>query len=125
MSVIQKIAMTLLLAGPQVTVAFADGPPKLDVTTTCNGASQLVGRDKQSCLEDERAGQNTLARNWSKYPPDDKSRCVGIVQTGGVPSYVELLSCLETMRDAKGGPEGDGLMVETDQSEPSASHSRR
>jgi hypothetical protein len=90
MSVIQKIAMTLLLSGLQVTVAFG-GPPKLDVTTTCNAASQLAGRDKQSCLEDERAGQNTLARNWSKYPSDDKSRCVGIVQTGGVPSYVESL----------------------------------
>jgi hypothetical protein len=117
MSALKRIAMMSLLSGLPATVAFADGPPKLDVTTTCNGATQLTGRDKQACLQDERAGQSTLAKNWSKYRADDKTRCGAIVRIGGVPSYVELLSCLETMQDAKDFRKGDALIVETDQSE--------
>jgi hypothetical protein len=52
---------------------------------------------------------------------DDKTRCVATVQTGGVPSYVELLSCLETRRDAKDFRNDGAIMVETDQSKQSTS----
>jgi hypothetical protein len=43
---------------------------------------------------------NLLAKNWSQYPADDKAQCVGMVLKGGPASYVELLSCLEVMKDA-------------------------
>jgi hypothetical protein len=116
MSGVQRIARASLLFGLKVTAAFADGPPKLDVTRTCNGAAQATGRAKESCLEDEQVGQSTLARNWSKYRADNKTRCLAIVRIGGVPSYVELLSCLEALRGAKGVRDGDGIIVEADQS---------
>jgi hypothetical protein len=102
-----------LLLGLQVAVALADAPPKLDVTTTCNAASQYAisaGRDKDACMGDERTAETTLAHNWSKYSADDKSQCVGTVKTGGPSSYVELLSCIEVSRDAKQLGEGDPLM---------------
>jgi hypothetical protein len=116
MAVVQKIGLASLLFGLQIAAAFADGPPKLDVSISCKGSKQLTGRDKEACLLDEGAGQRTLAKNWSKYRADDKTHCVAHVQTGGVPSYVELLSCLETLRDAKDFRDGDGIMVEADQS---------
>jgi hypothetical protein len=84
----------------------------LDVTTTCNAAAQfsiVIGRDKEACLDDERTAENTLAQNWSKYNADDKTQCVGTVKTGGPGSYVELLSCIEVMRDAKELGAGDPL----------------
>jgi hypothetical protein len=98
---------------PPVTAAVADEPPKLDVTTPCNAAAQfalLAGRDKDACVNDERTAETTLTENWSKYAADDKNQCVGTVQTGGPSSYVELLSCIEVLQDAKQIREGDPLM---------------
>jgi hypothetical protein len=101
------------LLAPQVTTAVADELPKLDVTTPCNTAAQfalLAGRDRDACVNDERTAETTLIENWSKYNTDDKSQCVGTVKTGGPSSYVELLSCIEVLQDAKQIREGDPLM---------------
>jgi Protein of unknown function (DUF3551) len=102
-----------LLRAPLVTTALADEPPKLDITTPCNAAAQfalLAGRDKDACVNDERTAETTLAQNWSTYSMEDKSQCVGTVKTGGPSSYVELLSCIEVLQDAKQIREGDPLM---------------
>ena len=109
-SALSRIAVASLVLGLDVADAVADDPPKLDVTTTCTAAAQYsisAGRDKEACLGDESTAQTTLAQNWSKYNADDKSQCVGTVKTGGPPSYVELLSCIEILRDAKQIREGD------------------
>ena len=52
-------------------------------------------------MGDERTAQDQITKTWSQYAPPDRTDCVGMVRTGGPPSYVELLSCLEIMRDAK------------------------
>jgi len=109
---LNRIAIASLLLGPQVAIAIADDPPILNVTTTCDAAAKysvVAGRDNESCLGDERDAQSTLRKNWSKYNAADKTQCIGTVTTGGPPSYVELLSCLEVMRDAKDIREGDVL----------------
>jgi hypothetical protein len=61
----------------------------------------VLGRNKQACLADETDAQNTLKQNWSKYPATDKTICSGMTTSGGPASYVELVSCLEILRDAK------------------------
>ena len=61
----------------------------------------MLGRNKEACLADETAAQDTLKQNWSKYAANDKTQCIGMVTTGGPASYVELLSCIEIMRDAR------------------------
>src|SRR5260370_7593611 len=97
MSTFNRIAAARLLLGLQVAVALADAPPKLDVTTTCNAASQYAisaGRDKDACIDDERTAETTLAQNWSKYSADDKSQCIGTVKTGGPSSYYHHFSCI-------------------------------
>jgi hypothetical protein len=110
MSTLKRITAASLLLGLQAPAVFADGPPKLDVGVSCNAASQFAisaGRDKESCLDDERSAESTIDQNWSKYRADDKSLCVGTVKTGGPASYVELLSCLEVMQYAKEAREED------------------
>jgi hypothetical protein len=112
MSALNTIAVASLLLGLQVAVAVADGPPKLDLAATCDAATRFsisAGRDKEACLGDEDEARTTLAQNWSKYNVDDKNQCAGTVKTGGPPSYVELLSCIEILRDAKSIREGDQL----------------
>src|SRR5215467_4770447 len=105
-----KIAIVVLLIGMPAAVARADSPPKLDVAPSCNAAARgaiSAGRDKEACMSDERTAQDALAQNWSKYNAADKTQCIGNVKTGGPASYVELLSCLEIMRDAKAVREGE------------------
>jgi hypothetical protein len=110
MSALKGIAVAPLLFSLQLAIAFADDPPKLDITTTCNAAAKFAlagGRDREGCLADEHEAENTIGQNWSKYNAVDKTQCVGTVKTGGPASYVELLSCLEIMRDSKEFREGD------------------
>jgi hypothetical protein len=109
-TVLNRITIAAILLGLQVAIAVADGPPKLDVTATCKAAADYSispGRDKDSCMGDEDTAKGALVQNWSKYSATDKTQCIGTVTTGGPPSYVELLSCLEIMRDAKDIREGD------------------
>src|SRR5258708_14758357 len=107
-----KIAAVVLMLGLPAAIALADSPPKLNVAPSCDAAARgaiSAGRDKEACLVDERTAESVLAQNWSKYDPADKTQCVGNVKTGGPASYVELLSCLEIMRDAKAIRQGDVL----------------
>jgi hypothetical protein len=80
------------------------GPPTLRVEPSCEAAGRgavVLGRNKEACLADETVSQDTLKQNWSKYPAGDKTTCIGMETTGGPASYVELLSCLEVLRDAR------------------------
>ena len=101
----------------------AGGPPTLNVGPSCDAASRgavILGRDKKACLGDETTAQDTLKQNWSKYAAADKSECTGMVTTGGPASYVELLSCVEILRDARNIRNTDALA-----SDDSAISSRR
>jgi len=50
-------------------------------------------------MDDELTAQEMLAKNWSQYTRPHKTQCVGMTAQGG-PSYVELISCLDIMKDA-------------------------
>jgi hypothetical protein len=113
MSALKRITIASLLFGLPIVGAFAAGPPNLDVTATCNGAAKFNELGKKNCLEDERAAKSILVQTWSKYKTADAAQCVGTVNTGGPPSYVELLACLEARRDAKEFHEGVSI-IQTD-----------
>ena len=98
--------------GSEAAPARADVPPRLKVETSCEAAGRgavMLGRNKEACLADETTAQDTLKQNWSKYSATDKTQCVGMATNGGPASYVELLSCLEIMRDARNIRNGDAL----------------
>jgi len=110
------ISFVAILLGAQAGIALADEPPKLDVSPSCEAAARgavVIGRDKAACMGDENAALDVLKQNWAKYTGADKVQCVGNVKTGGPASYVELLSCLEIMRDAKSIREGGTLQGST------------
>ena len=78
--------------------------PKLDVGPSCEAAAQgsvAAGRDKQACLSDENRAKEQVTENWSQYRDADKQTCVELITKGGPASYVELLTCLEVMRDSR------------------------
>jgi hypothetical protein len=41
-----------------------------------------------------------LEKEWTQFAPALQQRCVATTQTGGDPSYVEVLVCLQMGRDA-------------------------
>jgi hypothetical protein len=96
------IAVVALSLGSQAGLAVADGPPKLNVAPSCDGATRSsinIGRDNEACMGDERDARNLLTKNWSQYSRAHKTQCVGMAR-GGPSGYVELISCLDVMRDA-------------------------
>jgi len=69
-------------------------------------AAGLPGRDSTACQRDEDNAHSNLKNDWNQYSAQDRSRCSGFVTTGGAPSYVELLTCLEMAKQAKELREG-------------------
>jgi hypothetical protein len=97
------IALVIISLGSQIGLAVADSPPKLNAGPSCDAAAQgaiSLGRDKEACMGDEREAEDVLTKNWSQYTRAHKTQCVGMTSKGGPPSYVELISCLDIMKDA-------------------------
>jgi len=88
--------------------------PRLDVSVSCAAAAAVAvsaGRDKEACLSDEQEAKLQLDKDWPASVLDDKSLCFGNVKSGGPPSYVELLSCINVMKDYRQIRESDPLMT--------------
>lgn len=77
-----------------------DGPPKLDIESTCKSAERVQrtlsdNPSKDACLNSERSAETDLKKRWGQFPASAKSQCSQQFQAGGFPSYVELLTCME------------------------------
>jgi len=85
-------------------ITLAADVPTLKVEPSCKAAGAaglMMGRTTESCMNDEKSAREDLVKSWSTFSSDDRAHCLSMVSTGGSPSYVELLSCLEMSRDAK------------------------
>jgi hypothetical protein len=47
-----------------------------------------------------------LQQEWSEFTPSQRSHCVRLSTTGGMPSYVELLTCVEMSKASAELPKG-------------------
>ena len=97
----------IILTATQIVLA-ADSVPKFDVERTCRaavGGTGVPGRDSAECQRDEQDARSKLEKDWTQYSASQRSQCDGLVTTGGAPSYVELLTCLEMAKQAKELPE--------------------
>jgi hypothetical protein len=76
--------------------------PAFDIKKSCQGraiAAVFAGRDSKSCIESEEATREQLKNIWGEFSAKDKEGCVVTATIGGIPSYAELLTCLEIIRD--------------------------
>jgi hypothetical protein len=55
--------------------------------------------DFNRCSRDEAFALRQLQQVWTNFADADKKTCVGETTVGGFASYVELLTCLEMVRD--------------------------
>ena len=97
------VVPSFLVLGAQLLIPVADTVPTFDVTTSCKGAATVHVADSQtfnSCMKDENTARTQLVKSWQSYPASDRTQCTDEASTGGPPSYVDLLVCLEISRDA-------------------------
>jgi hypothetical protein len=97
-SVVLGLGGTLLLS-------VADKVPSLNVEPACRAAAKMgdslnLDTTLRQCLADEKSARDQLEKEWTQFAPALQQRCVGTTQTGGDPSYVEVLVCLQMGRDA-------------------------
>lgn len=49
----------------------------------------------------ENVARKDLEKDWVKTPAAERTQCMGTVNVGGSPRYVQLLICLEMMQDSR------------------------
>jgi hypothetical protein len=85
-----------------VMLAAADRVPNFNMEPICR---EVAGRAyaphyKETCLRKEREAQEQLRQKWATFRASDRSYCTQLASLGGVPSYVELLTCLDVAQSA-------------------------
>lgn len=89
---------------PSLAFARAEDVPRFDIAHTCTEARAFAGDDKdlayRGCLKDENDARAELKRKWSHFKLQDRRDCV---EQGAapMPSYVEILTCLEMTDEAR------------------------
>lgn len=77
--------------------------PKLDVAQSCREAQSIAGEDKnltyKGCMHDEKNAEAQLQQKWTKFKAVDRQNCLA-QGMAPLPSYVEILTCLEMYDDA-------------------------
>jgi hypothetical protein len=88
------------LASAPVSAAL-DHVPVLDVQKSCRAAQSYGLADSKatfhSCMLDEQEARTQLGQKWSKFKHSSRRACV---PSHPIPSYVEMLTCLEMYQDA-------------------------
>jgi hypothetical protein len=100
----------LLLASSNLVVA-ADGIPRFEVEPSCHAAAQAatsLNRSTDNCIQDERNARGKVEQEWSGFTAAQQGHCTRLSQLGGMPSYVELLTCLEMAKQADAIPDDLG-----------------
>jgi hypothetical protein len=107
---IRRIFVSASLAVLAISAAeSAESVPNFDIGPTCRGATrpEVAQRNHTSdaarelCIEKEKQARSELQDKWGNFPPEYRASCVRTTSVGGIPSYIQLQTCLETRRDAE------------------------
>jgi hypothetical protein len=111
----QRLAVGLiwipLLSLSDVAKAKPNAVPIFNVTPSCLEAREYAGDNKnlsyQGCLKDEKDARAELQRKWTHFKSKDRKDCVA-QGAAPMPSYVEILTCLEISDEASALYNPDG-----------------
>jgi len=110
-----SVLLQAIAVGAQLTLV-ADKVPELKYEASCRAAVQaanMPGRDESACLNDEKAARDKLQQDWSGFTNAQKTHCMALLRAGGMPSYVELLTCAEMDKAAASLPAGGASKSQT------------
>lgn len=101
-----SVLLQVIAVGAQLTLV-ADKVPELKYEASCRAAVQAAntpGRDEGACVNDEKTAKENLQQHWGEFTAAQKSHCMALLKAGGMPSYVELLTCAEMGKAAANLP---------------------
>jgi hypothetical protein len=87
--------------------ASAQSIPQLNVDPVCHGIAQQAWAPSESggpdltykrCVQSEMATRRKLSREWSTFTPGEKANCIATEMSAPLPSYTDLITCVETAR---------------------------
>jgi hypothetical protein len=98
------VIFAMLLAGTNLVINVADAIPHFDVSKTCKAAIDLTGnsgRSVENCVASENVARKEIEKDWATFPTAERNQCIQTAAKGGSPSYVEIIVCLEMIRDSR------------------------
>jgi hypothetical protein len=102
------ISIQIVILGSHLAITVADNNvPRFDIARGCrldNTASSGLAEEQplRKCVSDEQQALQQLQTQWSQFPESDRATCTVTTNTDDTPSYVELLTCLEEAKEARG-----------------------
>ena len=89
-----------------VVVAQAGGVPHLEFAQGCRDSARGDAAFLNTCMRDEESARQKLTGEWEAFPHGDRAQCTALARLGGggLQSYVELITCLELAKVARGLP---------------------
>jgi hypothetical protein len=92
-----------LVLSSHFALATAGHVPVINIERTCNieKSPSFSKQDTANCVAGQKSAHDDLVKEWEQFPPADKSRCVRLATAGYLPSYVDLITCLELSRELK------------------------
>jgi len=79
-------------------IGVAESVPRFNLDAIC-APDGMRGPDV--CVKSEIAARDDLAKQWAQFPAADRARCVQLATMSKMPSYVQVITCLEMARDAR------------------------
>jgi hypothetical protein len=101
------ISVPIMILG-SLAITVADNIPKFDIARGCrveNTASSGLAEEQplKKCVSDEEQALQELQTQWSQFSNPDRATCTAATtNTDNTPSYVELLTCLQEAKEARG-----------------------
>ena len=97
--------------GTQMTVAAADGVPRINIERLCRARSaddRLMrlpeAQSVADCIQEEKNSRDKLGTTWPAAAGSIRARCRADAVALGTLSYLDLLSCLQLAEDIKAPP---------------------
>jgi len=97
-----KAALLVLPLLGQPATPVSDRMPVFNVEAMCRDVSAddkasglALAQDAGECVRDETLAQQQLSSAWLTVPGPARESCEGEAAAAGIPSYVDLLTCLQ------------------------------
>ena len=97
-------ALFAVAFGSQLLVPVTEGVPVFDSAPGCRAATTVMPGNFETCMKNERTAHTKLAAQWEGFATSDRATCAANETVGATPSYVELLTCLQMAKAARGLP---------------------
>jgi hypothetical protein len=96
-----------LVVAANILLVASDGPPKVDIRTTCqtsvDAVVSLFGSSVQEsldgCMRQQNDAFDKIVKSWASYPAAARTHCVQ--PNVYMPSYIEWLTCFEMEVDVR------------------------